>query len=60
MIAKVIKKKRVKFNRWNGESFEQASDWIETDQTIVRPLIEASAKKYAEENGISPVDCSQN
>ena len=51
---------RVKFNRWNGKSFEQASDWIETDQTIVRPLIEASAKKYAEENGITPIDCSVN
>tara|TARA_B100000686_G_scaffold101382_1_gene108558 strand:+ start:6052 stop:7359 length:1308 start_codon:yes stop_codon:yes gene_type:complete len=43
----------VKFQRWNGESFEPASDWIETDQTLVRPLIEKSAASYASEKNIT-------
>ena len=43
---------RVKFARWNGTEFESASDWIETDQSIVRPMVEASAAKYAADNGI--------
>ena len=44
----------VKFQRWNGSEFEPASDWIATDQDIVRPMIEASAATYAAEKGITP------
>ena len=44
----------VKFQRWNGSEFEPASDWIPTDQDIVRPMIEASAAIYAAEKGITP------
>ncbi|HIG08597.1 MAG TPA: ABC transporter permease [Alphaproteobacteria bacterium] len=44
---------RVRFARWNGTEFESASDWIETDQSIVRPMVEASAAKYAADNKIS-------
>ena len=43
----------VKFQRWNGTAFEPASDWISTDQGMVRPMIEASASKYADEKGLS-------
>jgi branched-chain amino acid transport system substrate-binding protein len=43
----------VKFQRWNGNAFEPASDWISTDQSIVRPMIEASAATYAAEKGLS-------
>ena len=44
----------VKFQRWNGTSFEPASDWVTTDQNIVRPMIEASSSAYAAEKGITP------
>ena len=44
----------IKFQRWNGTSFEPASDWVTTDQNIVRPLIEASSSAYAAEKGITP------
>ena len=44
----------VKFQRWNGSEFEPASDWITTDQDIVRPMIEASAATYAAEKNITP------
>jgi len=43
----------VKFQRWNGKSFEPASEWVATDQDIVRPLIEASAAGYAKEKNIT-------
>ena len=43
----------VRFQRWNGTAFEPASDWVETDQSLVRPLIEASAATYASQNNIT-------
>ena len=43
----------VKFQRWNGNAFEPASDWVETDQDLVRPLIEASAAAYASQKNIN-------
>ncbi len=44
----------VKFQEWDGEKWNVITDWIETDQSIVRPMIEASAAKYAKEKGITP------
>jgi len=34
------------------------TDWIATDQSIVRPMVEASAAKYATEKKQSLRDCS--
>lgn len=42
----------VKFQEWDGKKWNVITDWIETDQSIVRSMIEASAAKYAEEKGI--------
>ncbi len=44
----------VRFQQWDGEKWNSISDWIQTDQSIVRPMIEASAAKYAKEKGITP------
>jgi branched-chain amino acid transport system substrate-binding protein len=44
----------VKFQEWDGNKWNVVTDWIETDQSIVRPMIEASAAKYAKEKGITP------
>lgn len=49
----------VRFQQWTGKSWEMVSDWIATDQSIVRPMIEESAAKYAAEKGITPRDCSK-
>ena len=43
----------VKFQEWDGNKWNVITDWIETDQSIVRPMIEASAAKYAQEKGIT-------
>ena len=42
----------VKFQQWDGNKWNVITDWIEPDQSIVRPMVEASAAKYAEEKGI--------
>ncbi|MBT59723.1 MAG: ABC transporter substrate-binding protein [Arenicellales bacterium] len=44
----------VMFQEWDGNKWVQVTDWIKTDQTIVRPMIEESAAKYAKEKGITP------
>jgi branched-chain amino acid transport system substrate-binding protein len=47
----------VKFQQWDGTQWTVLTDWIATDQALVRPLVEASAAKYAREKGITPRDC---
>ena len=47
----------VKFQQWDGKQWHAITDWIAPDQALVRPLVEASAAKYAQEKGITPRDC---
>jgi len=47
----------VKFLQWDGAKWNVLTDWIASDQSIVRPMIEESAAKYAKEKGITPRDC---
>ena len=47
----------VKFQQWDGTQWTALTDWITPDQALVRPLVEASAAKYAQEKGITPRDC---
>jgi branched-chain amino acid transport system substrate-binding protein len=49
----------VKFIQWDGRKWNVVSDWIASDQSIVRPMIEASAAQYAKEKNITPRDCSR-
>jgi branched-chain amino acid transport system substrate-binding protein len=47
----------VKVQQWDGQQWHAITDWIAPDQALVRPLVEASAAKYAQEKGITPRDC---
>jgi len=47
----------VKFLQWDGKQWTAITDWIASDQALVRPLVEASAAKYAQEKGITPRAC---
>jgi branched-chain amino acid transport system substrate-binding protein len=47
----------VKFQQWDGTQWIVLTDWIAPDQALVRPLVEASAAKYAQEKSITPRDC---
>ncbi len=47
----------VKFQQWDGKQWTVLTDWIAPDQALVRPLVEASAARYAQEKGITPRVC---
>jgi len=49
----------VKFQQWDGKQWKVISDWISSDQSIVRPEIEKSASQYAAEKKIAPRDCGK-
>ena len=44
--------------RWDGQKWVTISDWVHPDRAVLRPIIEASAAKYAKEKGIKPRNCS--
>jgi branched-chain amino acid transport system substrate-binding protein len=50
---------QVKFQQWDGREWKVITDWIASDQSIVRPMIEASAAQYAQEKGIARRDCGK-
>ena len=47
------------FQQWDGSQWKPVSDWVPIMKEVVRPMIEASAAKYAKEQGITPRDCSK-
>jgi branched-chain amino acid transport system substrate-binding protein len=47
----------VKFRQRDGTQWTVLTDWMAPDQALVRPLVEASAAKYAQDKGITPCDC---
>ncbi|MGC6369324.1 ABC transporter substrate-binding protein [Pseudomonas sp. K2I15] len=49
----------VRFQQWDGTKWNLISDWVQADRKLLRPIIEASSKKYAAEKGITPRDCSK-
>jgi len=50
----------VEFQQWDGARWRLVSGWIPTDQSLVRPMIEQSAARYASEHGIAPRDCGKD
>ncbi|GAB0118329.1 ABC transporter substrate-binding protein [Acidisoma sp. 7E03] len=49
----------VTFQQWDGSKWNRISDWIAPDWALLRPIIEASATKYAGEHHITPRDCAK-
>jgi branched-chain amino acid transport system substrate-binding protein len=45
---------------WDGSKFVWASDWLQADEQIIKPLVKSSAEKYAAEKKLTrraPADC---
>lgn len=45
---------------WDGSKFVWASDWLQADEQIIKPLVKSSAEKYASEKKLTrraPADC---
>ncbi|KAB2850868.1 MAG: ABC transporter substrate-binding protein [Hyphomicrobiaceae bacterium] len=45
------------FQQWTGKEWKLVSDWIEPMHDVVRPMMEASAQKFAAENKVTPRAC---
>jgi branched-chain amino acid transport system substrate-binding protein len=43
--------------QWDGKGWNFVSEWIDSDQKLVRPMIEAAAKKYATEKKLPSDSC---
>jgi branched-chain amino acid transport system substrate-binding protein len=50
---------KVKMQQWDGSKWVTLTDWIEGNKTLIHPLFQADAAKYAKEKGITPRDCSK-
>ncbi len=48
-----------RIQQWDGKQWKVVSDWYEADDKVLKPMVEAAAKKYAEEKKITPRDCSK-
>ena len=49
-----------RMHTWDGKKWEFTSDWYQSDETIIKPMIKAAADKYAAEKKIerrTPADC---
>jgi branched-chain amino acid transport system substrate-binding protein len=45
---------------WDGSKWVFTSDWYEADDSLIKPMVKASADKYAQEKKIqrrTPADC---
>ena len=51
---------RARVFQWDGKAWKFVSDWIDSDQKLVRPMIEAAAKKYAAEKNLPTDACKQS
>jgi branched-chain amino acid transport system substrate-binding protein len=49
--------RKARIHTWDGSKWSYTSDWYEADSKLLRPMIEASAKKYAGEKKIEPRKC---
>jgi branched-chain amino acid transport system substrate-binding protein len=49
----------VRFQQWDGGKWVVISDWVHPDRSVLRPIIESSAARYAKEKGIKPRNCAQ-
>ena len=46
---------------WDGSKFTWSSDWLQADQSIISPLVKASADQYAADKKLTrraPTDCN--
>lgn len=46
-----------RIHQWTGSEWKFISDWIEADNSVLRPMVDAAADNYAKENNIKRVAC---
>ncbi len=50
--------RKARIHQWTGSDWKFVSDWIEADNSILRPMVDAAAETYAKEKNIKPVNCA--
>jgi branched-chain amino acid transport system substrate-binding protein len=48
---------RARVHQWDGKEWEFVSDWIDSDQKVVWPMVKEAAKKYAQEKNLPTDAC---
>ena len=48
---------RARIHTWDGQKWSYTSDMYEADYKLLRPMVDQSAKKYADEKKMTPVAC---
>jgi branched-chain amino acid transport system substrate-binding protein len=49
--------RRARVHQWTGSDWKFVSDWIEADDAVLRPMVDAAATTYAKEKGIKRESC---
>lgn len=49
--------RRARIHQWTGSEWKFVSDWIEADNSVLRPMVDAAATAYAKEKAIKPIAC---
>jgi branched-chain amino acid transport system substrate-binding protein len=48
-----------RIQQWDGTKWTVVSEWYESDDKVIKPMVESAAKKYADEKKLSIRDCSK-
>jgi branched-chain amino acid transport system substrate-binding protein len=51
--------RKARVHTWDGSKWSYTSEWYESDAKLLRPMIDASAKKWAAEKKIEMRDCGK-
>jgi branched-chain amino acid transport system substrate-binding protein len=49
-----------RIHTWDGKQWKFTSDWLQADEQVIKPLVKATAAKYAQEKKLTartPADC---
>jgi len=50
-------KQAARLHRWNGDNWEYSTDWIQADNSLIEPMVDAAATTYAAEKGLERQAC---
>jgi branched-chain amino acid transport system substrate-binding protein len=52
--------RRARIQTWDGTKWIVGNEWYEADETIIKPLVNSTAKRYAAEKKIEIRDCAKD
>jgi branched-chain amino acid transport system substrate-binding protein len=52
--------RKARIHTWDGTKWVLSPEWIEADETIIKPLVTTTAKRYAAEKKIEIRDCAKD